>query len=386
MKHARFETIPSLPGTGDVTGSTARGLLRAAAVSIAVLMTGSHALAQSEAACMETARRSVDAARKEMTPLIPADPVKMASLKGKLVWFISPSQATAYALGVSKGFVAGAEAAGLRSQVFDAKGQPTLFNEGVAQAVAAKADAIVTYAIAPALIQQSLKLAQEARIPVIQVMTGVPAAEGMYISINPDVETLGKLQAHAALLQTQCKLNGAVVYSSNFPILSAMKNASFAEVKALCPSCEMTELNVQLPTISTQLAPLTSSTMARLPKLNAFIATFDQLAVFMVPAIEQAGRKDVPIIGANGNSANLEFIRQGRVQSQDPAYPPAHYLGWQLVDQAARAVAGAKPTPFTVQVQMLDKANIGPAGTEEMTVFKGLANYEGVFKKAWGLN
>jgi hypothetical protein len=35
---------------------------------------------------------------------------------------------------------------------------------------------------------------------------------------------------------------------------------------------------------------------------------------------------------------------------------------------------------------MLDKANIGPAGSDEMTVFKGLANYEAVFKKAWGLN
>ncbi|HSV77783.1 MAG TPA: substrate-binding domain-containing protein [Ramlibacter sp.] len=358
--------------------------LLAAAATLLVAAHSAHA--QGEAACLDTARRSVEAARKDMTPSIPANAVKMATIKGKLVWFISPSQATAYALGVSKGFAEAAEAAGLKSQVFDAKGQPTLFNEGVAQAVAAKADAIVTYAIAPALIQQSLKLAAEARIPVIQVNTGLPAAEGIYVSLNPDVEALGKLQAHAALLQTQCKLNGAVVYSSNFPILTAAKNAALAEVKALCPTCEMTELNVQLPTISTQLAPLTSSTMARLPKLNAFIATFDQLGVFMVPAIEQAGRKDVAIIGANGNSANLEFIRQGRVQTYDPAYPPASYLGWQLLDQAARAAAGQKPTPFTVQVQMLDKGNIGPSGTEELGVFKGLAGYDAAFKKAWGLN
>jgi ribose transport system substrate-binding protein len=359
-------------------------VVRATVIAVAISISQS-AFAQSDAACMDTVRRAVEAARKEMTPLIPADPVKMASLKGKLVWFISPSQATAYALGVSKGFAAGAEAAGLRSQIFDAKGQPTLFNEGVAQAVAAKADAIVTYAIAPALIQQSLKLAQEAKIPVIQVNTGLPAAEGIYVSINPDVEGLGKLQADAALLQTQCKLNGAVVYSSNFPILTSMKTAAIAEVKARCPACEMTELNVQLPTISTQLGPLTSSTMARLPNLNAFIATFDQLGVYMVPAIEQTGRKDVAIIGANGNAANLEFIRQGRVQTHDPAYPPAQYFGWQLVDQAARAAAGAKPTPFTVQVQMLDKTNIGPAGTDEAAVFKGLGNYEAFFKKAWGL-
>lgn len=362
-----------------------KGLLRLAAISAAVFMSGQYAFAQSNT-CVDTARRSVEAARKEMTPSIPPDAVKMATLKDKLVWFISPSQATAYALGVSKGFTAAADAAGLRSQVFDAKGQPTLFNEGVAQAVAAKADAIVTYAISPALIQQSLKLANEAKVPVIQSMTGLPAAEGIYVSINPDVEGLGKLQAHAALLQTDCKLSGAVVYSSNFPILSAMKTAILAETQALCPKCEMTELNVQLPTISTQLAPLTTSTMARLPALNAFVATFDQLAVFMVPAIEQAGRKDVAIIGANGNAANLEFIRQGRVQTYDPAYPPAHYLGWQLLDQAARATAGAKPMPFTVQVQMLDKTNIGSTGTEEMGVFKGLANYEAAFKKAWGLN
>ena len=361
-------------------------ILRHAAASIALALTGQQALAQSEAACMDTARKSVEAARKDMSPLLAPNPVKAAPLKGKLAWFISPTQATAYALGVSKGFADGAEAAGLRSQIFDAKGQPTLFNEGVAQAVAAKADVIVTYAIAPALIQQSLKLAQEAKIPVIQSNTGLPAADGIYISINPDVEALGKLQAHAALLQTQCKLNGAVVYSSNFPILSAMKTSVLAEVKGLCPACEMTELNIQLPTISTQLAPLTSSTMARLPKLNAFVNTFDQLGVYMVPAVEQAGRKDVAIIGANGNAANLEYIRSGRVQTYDPAYPPAHYLGWQLVDQALRAASGAKATPFQVQVQMLDKSNIGPTGTDEMGVFKGLVGFDGVFKKAWGLN
>jgi ribose transport system substrate-binding protein len=365
-----------------------RGFLGCAAIAATILVSAPSAWAQagSEAACLDTARRSVEAARKEMLPVIPPGAPRMAALKGKLVWFISPSQATGYALAVSKGFEAAVEAAGLRGQVFDAKGQPTLFNEGVAQAVAAKADAIITYAISPALIQQSLKLAEEAKIPVIQANTGLPPAPGVYISVNPDVAALGKLQAHAALLQTNCKLNGAIVYSSNFPILNAMKAATLAEIKALCPSCEMTEMNVQLPTISTQLAPLTTSTMARLPGLNAFIATFDQLAVFMVPAIEQAGRKDVPIIGANGNPANLDFMRQGRVQTYSAAYPPGHYVGWQLLDQAARAAAGAKAAPFDIQVQMLDKSNIGPTGTEEMAVFKGLANYQAAFKKAWAIN
>jgi ribose transport system substrate-binding protein len=361
---------------------------RGAAVAAAFLLSGEYAWAQagSEAACLDTSRKSVEAARKELAPVIPPDAISAASMKGKSVWFISPSQATAYALAVSKGFEAATAAAGMRGQVFDAKGQPTLFNEGVAQAVAAKADAIITYAISPALIQQSLKLAEEAKIPVIQANTGLPPAPGVYVSINPDITALGKLQAHAALLQTKCKLNGAIVYSSNFPILNAMKTATLDEIKALCPSCEMTELNVQLPTISTQLAPLTTSTMARLPALNAFIATFDQLAVFMVPAIEQAGRKDVAIIGANGNPANLDFMRQDRVQTVSAAYPPGHYVGWQLVDQAMRGAARAKVAPFDIQVQMLDKSNIGPMGTEEMAVFKGLANYEAAFKKAWGIN
>src|SRR5437868_3775598 len=99
-------------------------LFRLLALSATLTLAAHSAHAQSEAACMDTARRSVDAARKDMTPAIPANAVKMATIKGKLVWYISPSQATAYALGVSKGFAEAAEAAGLRSQVFDAKGQP----------------------------------------------------------------------------------------------------------------------------------------------------------------------------------------------------------------------------------------------------------------------
>ena len=77
-------------------------ILSLAAASIALALVGQQAFAQSEAACIDTARKSVDAARKDLTPLLPPNPVKAAPLKSKLVWFISPTQATAYALEVSK--------------------------------------------------------------------------------------------------------------------------------------------------------------------------------------------------------------------------------------------------------------------------------------------
>jgi len=336
--------------------------------------------------CLTAAKSAVEAARKPITPEVPTAPVAMGSLKGKSVWFISPTQAAPYALGVSQGLQVAAAAAGLEAHVFDGKGQPTLFNEGVAQAVAAKAAAIVTYAIDPSLLAQSLPQANAANIPLLISMTSLPAPQGVYASINPDAEALGRLQADAALVQTQCKLNGGVVYASNFIIQKKMKEGTYAEVKKLCPGCTLTEMNVQLPTVSTQLAPQTTATMARLPELNAFIAAWDGAAVFQVAAIEQAQRSDVKVIGANGNSANLDFMRQGRVQTYDAAYPPAQYLGWQLFDQAARAIAKQDPPQITVQVQMLDKDNIGPAGSADNVVFPGLVGYEAAFKKVWGLN
>ena len=337
------------------------------------------------ASCTTTAQKTMDAAKQPIKPEVPSEKVPVASLKGKSVWFISPSQATAYALGVSQGVQAAAAAAGLDVHIFDGKGQPTLYNEGINQAVAAQAAAIIAYAIDPSLISQSLPHANSAGIPVLTAMTGQPASSGIYAAINPDIAALGRLQADAALKQTNCKLNGGIVFASNFTILSAMKDAAVAEVKTLCSSCMMTELNVQLPTVATQLGPLTSSTLARVPNLNLFIATWDQAAVYMVPAIEQAQNSSVRIVGANGNSANLDFIRQGRIQVSDAAYPPASYLGWQLFDQSLRSIAKQSPAKITVQVQMLDRSNIGQAGADETAIFPGLAGYQSAFKKAWGL-
>ena len=353
------------------------------AASLLAALPISSAVAQD--ACLATATKAVEASRTPITPQIPSLPINIAALKGKKIWFISPSQATPYALGVSQGVQAAGAAAGIDVQVFDGKAQPNLFNEGVSQAVAAKAAAIITYAIAPALISQTLPKAIEAGIPIMVAMTGQPAPEGVFASVNPDVPALGRLQADAALVQTGCKFNGAIVFASNFPILVAMKDATKARMSELCPACTLADLNVQLPSISTQLAPQTTSTMARLPQLNAFITTLDNAAVFMVPAIEQAQRPDVNIIGANGNPANLDFIRGGRVQTYDAAYPPPQYVGWLFFDQAARAVAKLPIPDIKVPVQMIDKSNVGPAGSGEDVVFPGLAGYQTAFKKIWGI-
>lgn len=363
----------------------------AAALAMAAMGCGgaasqSSSSGSSTASCTTSAQKAVEAARQPIKAEVPTEKVQVSRLQRQSVWFISPSQGTAYALGVSQGVQAAAAAAGLDAHVFDSKGQPTLYNEGVAQAVAAKAAAIITYAIDPSLISQSVQQANSAGIPVLIAMTGLPAPAGIYASVNPDVTGLGRLQADAALAVTSCKLNGAVVFASNFPILSTMKDAIKAEVAKLCSACTMAELNVQLPSISTQLAPQVTSTLARYPNLNIFVATFDSAAVFMVPAIEQTQNSTVKIVGANGNSANLEFMRLGRVQVADAAYPPAQYLGWQLFDQGLRSIAKMSPAKVTVQVQMLDKSNIGPSGSGDDVVFPGLAGYQSAFLKTWGLS
>jgi ABC-type sugar transport system substrate-binding protein len=347
---------------------------------------------ESASGCAQEAKDLVAQNKEPMKPVLPEAAFDMAKNKGKNIWYISPSQATGYALALSKSVTAASEAAGMTTTIFDGKNQPDRFTQGFQQAVQSGADGIVLYAINPELVPEGLKAAQEADVPVITMATGVPAPpdSSVVTAIDHDRVAEGEYMANYAASITDCEVNAAITLDPAYVGLVTERDAIADQLEKLCPdSCEVQDLEMQLGTMATELAPNTQSFIQRNQDLNTIFATFDQAATYQIPAVEQAGT-DTKIVGTNGLEENLKAVKDGSPQVADVAYVPPDYFGWLGVDQLGRAMAGEKVgdasgEDLKTPVQTFDAENLPDDVTDLDAVFSGLVGYQDQFREKWGM-
>lgn len=340
--------------------------------------------------CTEDVRQLVAENKEPMDMVLPDAPFDMGRNDGKNIWFISPSQATGYALALSKSVTSAAKAAGMTATVFDGKNQPDRFTAGFTQAVQSGADGIILYAVNPELVPEGLQRAKQADVPVITMATGVPAPpdSGVVTEIDHDRESEGRYMANYAAMITDCAVNGAITFDPAYVGLVTERDAIDAQLKKLCPdSCEVRDQDTQLATMATELAPGTQTLIQSNPDLNTIFATFDQLATYQIPAVDQSGA-DVKIVGTNGLPENLKSVKDGTSQVADIAYVPPDYFGWLGVDQLGRALAGAKlgdetGEPLRTPVQTFDQENLPDDTTDFDAVYPGLVGYQDAFREKW---
>lgn len=334
--------------------------------------------------CVATGTAAVKTYRSALKPDFPTGKINISSVTGKTLWFISPTQATGYVAAVTTAFTAAATAAGLKSQIFNGNAKPDLYNQGIEQAIASHAAAIVIYAINPSLVPNALADAKKANIPVFADATGVPTPSDGTIkgTISVDFAEEGTQLANYALMTTGCKVNAAVAFDPNQKALTSQIDAIKAQFAKVCPStCKVTDLSMSLATMATSLQSQTSSLLLRDQTINIAISTFDSAATYMAPAVATANLK---LIATNGLAANLDSVRTGGTQIADVSYPPAEYNGWILVDQLLRAATNQPLTTTTLPLQLFDKENI-PATSDFATLWPNVVGYQNKFTTAWGL-
>ncbi len=345
---------------------------------------GSSSASSGASDCVSTATAAVKTYTAPLKPEFPTGKIDISSVTGKTLWFISPTQATGYVAAVTTAFTAAATAAGLKSQIFNGNAKPDLYNQGIEQAIASHAAAIVIYAINPSLVPNALADAKKANIPVFADATGVPTPTDGTIrgTISVDFAAEGTQLANYALMTTGCKVNAAVAFDPNQKALTSQVTAIKAQFAKACPStCKVTDLSMSLATMATSLQSQTSSLLLRDPTINLVISTFDSAATYMSPAVATANLK---LIATNGLTANLDSVRTGGTQIADVSYPPAEYNGWILVDQLLRAATNQPLTTTTLPLQLFDKSNI-PATDDFATLWPNVVGYQSKFTTAWGL-
>jgi ribose transport system substrate-binding protein len=325
----------------------------------------------------------VTAAKAPIKPVFPPA-INVAPNKGKTVWFISVTQQVANVVQTSQGAQAAGAASGLKVKVFDGAADPTKFTQGIQQAVAQHAAAIIIEGINPALVKAPLAQAKAAHIPVVEGQNTDPGSalpDGIAAEVSNDFTLGGKYLAYRALADTNCKANILDLYTTLFTAEAASHNGFLQVIHSQCPACKVTSQQVDANNTQQSVNTIVRTALQRDPSINVVVPESDTFSLYVVPTLQSIGSK-LNTYGMNGINADLDYVRQGKSQTVDIAPPPSQYIGWVEIDLVNRILLGMKTLPSgAIPYQMIDKSNVTASLASQFPYFN---DYTSQYKKLWG--
>jgi len=333
--------------------------------------------------CVEDANAVVAKYRQPLQQPFPS-PFDGRPVTGKSFWVISITQAGPSVVASTKGFAEAAEKVGAKAVIFDGKGSPDLFNQGVNSAVAAQAAGILLVGFDANLVKQSLVTAKSAGIPVISGLSGAPDAampDGVVGQVTFDGTEEGVLQANYAAVKTGCKVSGVMFYSQSSIATRRIADGAKAELQRICPeTCTLDLQNVDSTAFATKLTSQAQNYLQRTPDVNFILTSSDSYVTYLLPAVK-LNLTTTPVIGVTGDT--LAAAQQGSGQTADILWPPLQMVGYMYFDSLMRSTVQQQETVVKMQLRLVDKSNWG-ADTSLRNLYPQQANYQSEYAQLWG--
>lgn len=375
-----------------------RGALRALAALAALALAlvafgcgssddGSSDSTSGDSTGVAKAEERVAQASEPMEPNLPKEAVDMSKNQGKTVWYIAPSLQIPYVQEVVAGVEKAADTAGMKVRIFDGKGKVDLFNQGINAAVSQGADGIVIQAIAPETVSGPLAKAKAAGIPVIDLFNRGPDTalpDTITAQVTRDYAENGRLMADFITADSGGDANVLVLTWDIYEIYQEMVPAFEEQLKTLCEGCEIKATESVSPIAPpSELQEKVSTLLRRFPDVDYVVPVSDALALGMVPAVEAAAGEP-KIVSSEGDSQSIQIIRDGGVQIADAAGPPVGTIGWAIIDQMGRVLAGQKAAPedSRLPTQLITAEN---AEANDKQLYAGFDGFEAEYEELWGL-
>jgi len=321
----------------------------------------------------------------------PTEPAKAPS--GIKMTVVTCNSALSGCVSPAEGLENVAKVLGWQVTVLDGAGDPSKMNADILSGLSAGSDVIATIAIDPNLVQQGLRAAKKAGVPVVAGSNGIdtpnPVKEpeagklGYAFDVGPDYGALGEKVGHWIAGDSEGAANLALFSDKEFPSVLALEKGLLAGLEE-CEGCTVSEPQYFVGTqVGAPLEQQTAGFLRSNPEADYLFSPYDPAAAVQVPAIQKAGLSNVKVVGVLGSQQNLEFIRQEQVQAADAAYDN-NYMGWAIADQTIRQLDGqklAEPHGENLPFIVLDKENLPPEGQNWEAEFE----YEKEFESLWGL-
>lgn len=281
--------------------------------------------------------------------------------------------------------------------VYDGKYEPSEYQEGIRQAISAKADVIWLYSIDCPLVKTALDEAKRARIPVVSqegadcsdVTPGADTyfartmqfTEGNFIKWG---EALGAAQATWLLAKLGKDANIIEVSVSELIITKTVHDGFQKAMAEQCPDCKVTNVPVRIADFGPALQEKISTALLRNPQANGLAVSYDDLMTAGgAAAVMASGRNDsLEVTSGSGYAANADLVRKNQGQDSGWTYD-GRFETWGAADMVNRLLADEEPAASGVGVSVFDRDNNLPAEGE---AFATTVDYVPVFKKVWGVS
>jgi ribose transport system substrate-binding protein len=335
---------------------------------VACSSSGSHTSQSSAANNSSTAAASSCAVTasarfsKETAPLnqsMPTTLIPAVKFKGKTVWDIQIN-ADPTTQAIASGLQEAGQAIGVNVRLYDGQGTPSVFNDGINQAVAQGAAAILLNGVDPSLVPDALENAASKRIPVVDILGPSPTAPyptGMVSHMAFDPEALGAAQADYALAKSGCK--GGILYTvdQGAEVENLLVAGAKAEVAALCSSCAFYWTETTDTQIATKLSGQVEAELQQHPDIGYVLLGSDPMAQYVGNALTTLSKTGVGVVGAAGT--NLPDMIKGQLPYEvaDVVFMPLETLGWFGMYEALQAASGQR-NHLVVANHTVDASNL----------------------------
>ena len=309
---------------------------------------------------------------------------------GKLVISVGSDLNNGGVLGVTKGSEEASAAIGWKFQSLDGKGTLAGQTAALEQAIALKPDGIIVNGIDAASVKDVLKKAADAGIKLVGWHAGPKAALpdfSLPANIVSDPIETSKVAAKYVIAVTGGKANVVIFTDSTYQIAVDKARAMEAEIKA-CKTCKVLEfVDTPLAETSTRMGPLVTNLKQKYgDEMNWMMGINDLYFDFASPGLKSIGvppgGPPLSISAGDGSESAYARIRDGQYQAATIP-EPLNLHGWMAIDELNRAIAGEKPSGFSMPIHLVTKDNIGADGGPK-NVFDPDNGYRDQYKKIWG--
>jgi ribose transport system substrate-binding protein len=278
----------------------------------------------------------------------------------------------------AEGVAEASKVLGWSSSTIDGKADPSVWNSAVLKAVASKADGIITSGVPSQAIAGSIAKAKDAGIPVVSANQPKIDVPGVVTNVNTDIVAQGTAVADWLIADSDGKAELINLFDPEDPQLQIFADSFSKRIKQ-CGGCKVhASVRYSLATMATQLPQAVSSSVSRAPQAKYINANLDSPATFVAQGLAQAGKAGkLEIMGYNGDPDAIERIRKG--QQAVTVTTPETWVGFESVNQIARALSGQEPNTFPLPSKLITKDN-APEGA----VWDPEIDYRGQYRKLWG--
>jgi ribose transport system substrate-binding protein len=310
---------------------------------------------------------------------------------GKTIIYVSTDQRNGGALGAGEGVREAAKKIGWTYKAIDGQGSVSGRASALAQAIASKPDVIVLGGIDAT--EQATAIEEAGKQGIVLIGWHSYAKSGPHdkLPIFNNITT-NPLEVAASAASYPCATTGgkvgAIIFTDSTYEIAVAKSNAMAEVIKKCGDSKVLEIvDTPLADAANRMPQLTTSLLQKYGKQWTHALSINDLTFdFMAPALAAAGIKGdgnpLAVSAGDGSEVAFQRIRQGEYQAGTVA-EPLNLQGWQVVDEANRALAKEKQSGFVAPAHLFLPTNIKADGGPKNT-YDPDNGYREAYAKIWG--